>query len=550
MAFTLQLPSPNGESGKTEEIGLEGNSLVIVGANGSGKSRLGYWIEDKGPHGIVIHRISAQRILTMPNRLNFQAVQNAHARVLMGDTGSNRQMKFSRRWSHQPTTGELNDFEAVLELLFAMTIERDHDYVEESKRSNVKLVIPPSPSENLQEIWDQLLPNRQLTFDFNNAQVEALLSGVGTYPGRDMSDGERVALYLMAQCLCVDADVFIIDEPEIHLHRAILTPLWNKLEALKRETLFIYITHDLDFAASRTNAKKIWVKEYRKQGREEKWQWEEIPATEALPQNILLTLLGNPRPVLFVEGMKGGLDYAIYQEIYREWLVIPRESCEAVIHSVKALKKFKEFPSFHVQVYGIIDRDFRNDDEVQRLEKDGIFSTPTTEIENLLCTIEVLEEVAKGLGRTREEIDDLSRKAADEVFSLTKTNFEKQVSKHTVARLRATIEQRINTKIEARSELLLAMQEFRNSMNEGELYDWNAARLQRDLDNRDYERILQFYDGKELVAVVSRLIGRTKDDYIDLVKRYLVKPETKEGMLKALQKYMPKLPLEEEQHSP
>ena len=39
------------------------------------------------------------------------------------------------------------------------------------------------------------------------------------YKGRDMSDGERVGLYLIAQCLCIPKNkTIIIDEPEIHLH--------------------------------------------------------------------------------------------------------------------------------------------------------------------------------------------------------------------------------------------------------------------------------------------------------------------------------------------
>lgn len=40
--FKYKLPNENGQ---IEEITTSNNSLIIIGANGSGKSRLGVWLE-------------------------------------------------------------------------------------------------------------------------------------------------------------------------------------------------------------------------------------------------------------------------------------------------------------------------------------------------------------------------------------------------------------------------------------------------------------------------------------------------------------------------
>lgn len=49
------------------------------------------------------------------------------------------------------------------------------------------------------------------------------------YKGRDLSDGERVGLYLIAQCLYIPENkTIIIDELEIHLHRSIMDRLISK----------------------------------------------------------------------------------------------------------------------------------------------------------------------------------------------------------------------------------------------------------------------------------------------------------------------------------
>ena len=65
-----------------------------------------------------------------------------------------------------------------------------------------------------------------------------------------MSDGERAVLYLIVQVLCIpDNKKLIIDEPELHLHGSIMNRLWKGLEQVRPDCLFIYITHDTDFAA-------------------------------------------------------------------------------------------------------------------------------------------------------------------------------------------------------------------------------------------------------------------------------------------------------------
>jgi predicted ATP-dependent endonuclease of OLD family len=73
-----------------------------------------------------------------------------------------------------------------------------------------------------------------------------------------MSDGEKVGLYLISQILLAEKNcILIIDEPELHLHKALMARLWNKLEEYRNDCFFIYITHDLDFAVSKSFNKLI-----------------------------------------------------------------------------------------------------------------------------------------------------------------------------------------------------------------------------------------------------------------------------------------------------
>ncbi len=117
-----------------------------------------------------------------------------------------------------------------------------------------------------------------------------------------MSDGERVALYLMAQILCVPSQsIIIIDESEVYLHKSIMNRLWDKLEEYRKDCLFIYITHDIQFATVHKNSKKLWVHEYF--GNND-WDYEFINGGDDVPEELLLEILGTRKNVLFVEGKR------------------------------------------------------------------------------------------------------------------------------------------------------------------------------------------------------------------------------------------------------
>src|SRR6185312_9766895 len=71
------------------------------------------------------------------------------------------------------------------------------------------------------------------------------------YPAKTMSDGERTCLYLAARVLTADPGILVIDEPELHMHRKLAIDYWNKLEDMRPDIRFVYVTHELHFGLSR-----------------------------------------------------------------------------------------------------------------------------------------------------------------------------------------------------------------------------------------------------------------------------------------------------------
>ena len=111
MDFTYWLPDENGN--KTENKAAS-NSVIIIGANGSGKSKLGAWIEQQNMSNI--HRIGAQRNLNFKENIPLKSYSQAEDFVLFGtdDASGKHDRNKGYRWGWGNfTTQLLNDFDDV-----------------------------------------------------------------------------------------------------------------------------------------------------------------------------------------------------------------------------------------------------------------------------------------------------------------------------------------------------------------------------------------------------------------------------------------------------
>lgn len=227
-------------------------NFVIVGANGSGKSHLGAWIEQQSANGEVL-RISAQRALSIPDSITIKSEEAAWNKIYYGEE-LHHDKNYKWNWGNGLTTKLIDDYDSVLSAIFARLNKEDRAYVidckDKEKRGETKADVPQMIIDKITSIWNAIYPHRQIILE--DAKIKAKTTSSEEYHAKEMSDGERVTIYLLGQCLIAPNDMtIIIDEPEIHLHKSIMYRLWDKIEEFCPNKTFIYITHDLDFAASR-----------------------------------------------------------------------------------------------------------------------------------------------------------------------------------------------------------------------------------------------------------------------------------------------------------
>lgn len=544
----IQFPKRNGESAK-EILRLNGkdvfhkegegvaeileinNKVVIIGANGSGKSRMGVWIDQANSDNISIYRISANRALQIPNNVPMKSLSTAQDEFLFGrekNAGSGDAIKFSTKYGGQPAIHLQNDYQNVLSMLFAKVVKRNEDYVASSKENttNVKLPIPNSVIEDLQEIWNNLLPHRGLIL----GDFKVMVSNGNYYHGKEMSDGERVILYLIASCLCVrQGSLIIVDEPELHIHKVLVSKLWTQIEEKRPDCQFIYITHDLDFAVSRTNAKKIWVRDHN--GKDQ-WTWEEVPEKEEIPEELMLQIVGSRKPILFVEGEKDkSLDLPIYEAVYTEFTIIPRTNCSKVIEGTKAMQ---DNENLHTnKVFGLIDRDYRPSNELEGLKSQGIFHINLGEVENLLCIPDVIQVVAEHLAY--KQTADIVESCRKKMFELFEQNKEEQIYKRTAYAIRNNLK-KLKDKGKKLSDLKKDYQNLLDSVNLEEEYNKNKELYDKILQNKDVIELLRYYTNKGLASNFNTFIP----GYRDMVIR-LLQTDKKDQIVKIWKNYLPKI---------
>ncbi len=379
----------------------------------------------------------------------------------------------------------------------------------------------------VKKIWEEIMPHRQLIIRGANIEVT---DDNSQYKASQMSDGERVAFYFIGQALAVPENgIFVIDEPELHLHKSIQYPLWDRIEKVRNDCLFVYLTHDVEFAASRVGFKKLWFTGYDGT----KWDWKELDNEMELPEELLLEVYGSRKKVLLVEGHASSHDVRFYKNIFSNFLVKPCGSCENVIAYTKALRSNYGF--HQLNVFGLIDKDRRTDEMIQSLEDDGIFTLRVAEVENLFATPEILGIVADYLHFDCEE-------KINTVKHFVIKELEKEIDLQAAERTTQEIKDILNkADLSSKSDKDLASNytQLVNNINPKVIFDKIKKTFQDIVLNADYEKLLIVYNRKSIASRIGSIFGLKEKELPDLITRISQKELYTEKLQKAVNKYLP-----------
>ena len=401
-------------SGHQLPISLEASDrLFIVGANGSGKSALIQHLVSSN-RGQPIKRISAHRQTWFPSGSIDLTPQS---RKQFDRNITNQDVQDQSRWrddyAQQRQSAVLFDLVAK-ENTRARLIARhvDSGNMGEAKKASAE-------SSSLFDQLNELLGMGSLAVTLENSNDEEILArhrdGYAPFSIAQMSDGERNAAIIAATVLTVDpGTVLLIDEPERHLHRSIIEPFLSALFAHRMDCPFVISTHELALPVAKPKASVLLVRLCQWNGdKATAWDVELLEPNAGLPEELKRDILGSRKRVLFVEGNANSLDLPLYNALFPGLSVIPKGSCIDVEKAVKGMRGSQDL--HHVEAFGLIDRDNRDEEKVRQLAEGGVFALDVYSVESLYFCSDAIAAVA------RQQAESLGRKAG-EMIKLVEQN--------------------------------------------------------------------------------------------------------------------------------
>lgn len=495
-------------------------NYVLVGANGSGKSSFARQTRQILGRNVAI--ISAQKVFYLSRVTN----------VTLGKSSRSNVWSFQNQDKLYKSEGFSNQIEQDLNNVFKSLVEEDNEcrgkFYDAYEDSN-PIQKPTTTLQKVIDIWNKLLIHRKLLY--SEGYLTVIPEKGDKYDFMYLSDGEKAIFYYIAHVLLAQEKSYIIvDEPENHLHLTLVAKLWDTLELIREDCQFIYLTHNLEFANTRTNSKKIWMKSFTSPAN---WDMQEIEPNTDIPQVLYMELLGSRKAILFCEGKKSSYDKNLYSRLFPNYSVIPVDGHMQVINFTRAFNSSKSIHGNHA--IGIIDGDFHTEDQKRKWEQDGIYTVEAQEIENILCD-DILLQCAKDQFMSS---DDVYNKAKQHLFELLSREIDKQAVDYATQRINEYLESNLLTKQKDVGELKSNLKNLLSlpNLNVDQLINDRKKLIQRIIDEQDYDLGLRTFNYKGLIGTIPVMIEK------DYPKKVFVMTDKHPEVLEKLrEKYFSKVP--------
>jgi len=390
--LTVQVPTFD----ELRELRFEpGRVTFLMGANGTGKSSLMDLIARESPD--QVERIYAHRNVTFESSsISVSGAERDHFAQTLQNIFSQPQTRFLNQYANQTVNAHLYDLYVANSAFTARQSERFRSLdpkTPEGLAEYDRIKVERPPFQRLQTILTGAGLRLALRGD-ERGKILAQQEGGDPYGIQELSDGERAAFLLSASVITAKPDsLFLIDEPERHLHRSISSSLISSLLQDRPDCAFVISTHDVGLSLDHQPSQCVLLRRFRHPGQ---WEFDIIDDAETIDEGIAEAVLGARRTVLFVEGTRTSLDHGLYTHLYPDVSVRACKSCNEVIQATRGLNR--TFRDHRVRAVGVIDGDRRPSEEVAGLGENGVICLPVHDVEAIYYHPTVIELVVHRLG--------------------------------------------------------------------------------------------------------------------------------------------------------
>jgi ABC-type cobalamin/Fe3+-siderophores transport system ATPase subunit len=508
--FHLTYPTPNNQ--QESKVIKSGELLFLVGANGSGKSTLMQRFATQNAGNV--RRITAHRqVWFNSNTIDLTPASREQSERNIISQDQQAQARWRDDYAAQRSQV------TIFDLIDSENVEA-RKIADAARLGNMDEVKDLASTQAPMAKMNDILKISNLDIQIQVDQGSKLLAVRGEnspYSIAELSDGERNALLIIANVLTAPENTLILlDEPERHLHRSIVSPLISTLLAYREDCAFVISTHDVSLPLDQNKASALLAREYNHNP--QFWTIDYIPAVEDMDEETAKAVLGSRRIIFFTEGTPSSLDLQIYQILFPSVSIRPVGSCVEVEKIVKGLNSAEN--NHWISAVGIIDRDNRSDEKCEEFKAVGIIPIDQYSVESIYYHPVTVERVLSRVASINDlDPDQTIAEMTESLLASFKPHKE---------RMAARIVERA-----ARDHLLYQLPDWKAIMNGEVSINYSTESLLNDeksyidslIGNKDIAKLISRYPIRETPALesVSKALGfQSQGRYEQAVRKMLI----------------------------
>jgi ABC-type lipoprotein export system ATPase subunit len=514
MLFTFTIPQPTGTS-LTFTLDI-GETLFVLGANGTGKSNL--MQRFYGDHRGSAHRISAHRQTWFSSDvISMSAADKRQTEINI----KNYDIEPTSRWKDNYSGARPNI--AIYDLIDAENV-RARGITAAVDSSDFDLAKELSKKDAPIKVINELLrlSNIPVLISVHESeQVVASKAGGEPYSIAQLSDGERNALLLAADVLTLKPGTLVlIDEPERHLHRSIISPLLTLLFKRRSDCTFIVSTHDVMLPLDNPSARTVLLRACNYTGSSvTDWEADLLEPDADVDDDLKRDILGARKKLLFIEGVEKSLDKPLYSLVFPNVSIIAKSGCRDVEHAVYGIRSAAEL--HWLRAFGIVDNDRRTQDEIEALQAKGIYALSVFSVESIYYHTDIQRMVAERHAVvTGEDATTRLANATDAALAAITPQVQR-LSERTVEK---ALQEQIIRQMPGQKEIRAAAP-FNISVDIVAAVAAERTKLQQHITDRNLSEIIARYPVREtsaLTDIAKKLGFQNREQYEGAVRKLLM----------------------------
>lgn len=516
MAFTLSIPTGK-PTGTLELVVNVAQMLFILGANGTGKSSL--------MQTFATANHSKTRRITAHRQTWFRSGSPEF-------TGKQRAEYEQNVFHHdqQANARWMDDYSqqraqmAIYDLVNSENVRAREIAKAVDAKSN-GLVEKLSEKDSVFAVLNRLLRLSNLDVVVSvedNDEIMASRNGSKPYSISKLSDGERNAILVAANVLTVPAGtLLLIDEPERHLHRSIVSPLLSLLLKERSDCAFIVSTHEPLLPVDNPEAKVLLTRAcIYENDKVTSYEVDLLENTSGIDDDLKTTILGERRKIVFVEGVEHSLDKPLYSLLFPNASIVAKADCREVEYAVIGITGTAEL--VWVQPYGLVDNDSSEPQRIEDLKSKGVIPINVYSVESIYYHPEVQKLAGEKLAAVV---------GGDLAVKLQKANIDaiaaiRDNAKHLSARIaEKSARAQVFSLLPKKGEVAAGSKRTAE-IDFAKLTQDEATNLNRLIDTSDFVGILQRYPIREssaLDVIAKALNFANRTQYEAAVRNLLVR---------------------------